>query len=163
VFSGRVLLFSGVTALLFTTGLVCLLCGKSGSAGSRRSPEAAVAPSVEDNRPPATLLSQVTPVTMTRSAGPKLTHAKQDGNEAGTVSTGTAPASTPAKPATLITYQAPAAAALAEPASDCGTGTYGTRVKFVSSPEEAAAKALQEHKLLFTLHISGNFEDSRFT
>jgi hypothetical protein len=41
--------------------------------------------------------------------------------------------------------------------------TYGTQVAFVSSPAEAARKALKERKLLFVLHLSGNFEDRKFT
>jgi hypothetical protein len=40
---------------------------------------------------------------------------------------------------------------------------YGTQVQFLSSPEEAAEQASQEKKLLFVLHVSGNFEDSCFT
>ena len=41
--------------------------------------------------------------------------------------------------------------------------TYGTQVAFVNSPIEAARKALKERKLLFVLHLSGNFEDKKFT
>ena len=40
---------------------------------------------------------------------------------------------------------------------------YGTSVKFVNNPVEAARKATQNQKLLFMLHISGNFEDRQFT
>jgi hypothetical protein len=40
---------------------------------------------------------------------------------------------------------------------------YGTSVKFLSSTADAAALAAREQKLQFVLHISGNFEDSRFT
>ena len=40
---------------------------------------------------------------------------------------------------------------------------YGTRVKFVNNPLTAARKAAQDEKLLFVLHISGNFEDAGFT
>ena len=56
------------------------------------------------------------------------------------------------------------------PASELGPSeevanlrTYGTQVAFVSSPAEAARKALKERKLLFVLHLSGNFEDKKFT
>jgi len=56
------------------------------------------------------------------------------------------------------------------PASELGPSeevanvrTYGTQVAFVSSPIEAARKALKERKLLFVLHLSGNFEDKKFT
>jgi hypothetical protein len=43
------------------------------------------------------------------------------------------------------------------------SGTYGTTVDFVDSPADAAQQALKERKLLFVMHISGNFEDARFT
>jgi hypothetical protein len=41
--------------------------------------------------------------------------------------------------------------------------TYGTSVVFLSNPAEAARRARQEDKLLFVLHVSGNFEESCFT
>jgi hypothetical protein len=41
--------------------------------------------------------------------------------------------------------------------------TYGTKVLFLNNREAAADKARNEHKLLFVMHISGNFEDSCFT
>jgi len=40
---------------------------------------------------------------------------------------------------------------------------FGTCVAFVSSPEAAFRKAGKDDKLVFVLHISGNFEDSGFT
>lgn len=53
-----------------------------------------------------------------------------------------------------------------EEASSCGTcgeRTYGTAVVWEASPQEAARKARAEGKLVFVLHVSGNFEDPRFT
>ncbi len=41
--------------------------------------------------------------------------------------------------------------------------TYGTSVLFLSNPDEAARLAREENKLLFVLHVSGNFEESCFT
>jgi hypothetical protein len=41
--------------------------------------------------------------------------------------------------------------------------TYGTRVLFLRNPEEAAQQALKARKLLFVLHLSGNFDDAQFT
>src|SRR5262249_35470726 len=41
--------------------------------------------------------------------------------------------------------------------------SYGTAIQFLSRPTEAARQALHENKLLFVLHVSGNFEDSKFT
>jgi hypothetical protein len=42
-------------------------------------------------------------------------------------------------------------------------GSFGTSVQFEESPKVAAAKAKKEQKLVFVLHVSGNFEDPRFT
>lgn len=41
--------------------------------------------------------------------------------------------------------------------------TYGTQVLFLNNREIAADTARREHKLLFVMHISGNFEESCFT
>lgn len=40
---------------------------------------------------------------------------------------------------------------------------FGTAVDFAASPAEAAVRAGKDQKLLFVLHISGNFDDSKFT
>jgi hypothetical protein len=40
---------------------------------------------------------------------------------------------------------------------------YGTAIEFLGLPTEAARRALHEEKLLFVLHVSGNFEDAKFT
>jgi hypothetical protein len=42
-------------------------------------------------------------------------------------------------------------------------GSFGTSVEFVETPSEAARLAKKEQKLVFVLHVSGNFEDPRFT
>jgi len=44
-----------------------------------------------------------------------------------------------------------------------GCGSFGTEVKFVSTPSAAAARARKEEKLVFVLHVSGHFENPRFT
>jgi hypothetical protein len=41
--------------------------------------------------------------------------------------------------------------------------TFGTQVEFVRNPQVASKMAREEGKLTFLLHVSGNFEDSRFT
>jgi hypothetical protein len=47
---------------------------------------------------------------------------------------------------------------------DEGTcGNHGTSVQFFDTPSEAAREAKKEQKLVFVLHVSGNFEDPRFT
>ena len=42
-------------------------------------------------------------------------------------------------------------------------GSCGTSVEFVETPKEAAVQAKKEEKLVFILHVSGHFEDPRFT
>jgi hypothetical protein len=45
-----------------------------------------------------------------------------------------------------------------------GTGDFfGTAVTFLATPKIAGSEALKQHKLLFVLHVSGNFEDPGFT
>lgn len=48
-----------------------------------------------------------------------------------------------------------------EPEKACDT--FGTSVEFVNTPSEAARLAREQQKLVFVLHVSGNFEDPRFT
>ena len=40
---------------------------------------------------------------------------------------------------------------------------HGTTIDFFDTPAEAAKRAKKEGKLVFVLHVSGNFEDPRFT
>jgi hypothetical protein len=42
-------------------------------------------------------------------------------------------------------------------------GDFGTNVKFVKTPSEAGRQAFKEEKLVFVLHVSGEFEDPTFT
>jgi hypothetical protein len=49
------------------------------------------------------------------------------------------------------------------PAENLDFKKCGTQIDFVSNPSEAARRALKERRLLFVLHLSGNFEDSKFT
>lgn len=51
--------------------------------------------------------------------------------------------------------------AKSEEASTCGD--YGTSVHFEKTPSHAARLALKAEKLVFVLHVSGNFEESEFT
>ncbi len=60
---------------------------------------------------------------------------------------------------TLLAIIALAAAAPAAPAAGC----YGTAIDFVDTPKEAAALARKQQKLVLVLHVSGHFEDPRFT
>ena len=78
--------------------------------------------------------------------------------------------SVPLSPALLLSPTENIKAAHQLPASEQGSGrenvacqTYGTQVSFLSNPADAARRAAKERKLLFVLHLSGNFEDARFT
>jgi hypothetical protein len=42
-------------------------------------------------------------------------------------------------------------------------GAYGTKIDFLDSPAKAAKQAEKENKLVFILHVSGHFEDPKFT
>jgi len=66
------------------------------------------------------------------------------------------PVAVPAAPATAPVKVAP-------PAKEGGCGNHGTTVEFVDSVREAAAQAKKDEKLVFVLHVSGHFEDPRFT
>lgn len=56
----------------------------------------------------------------------------------------------------------PPAAAGADPAASA-CQNFGTAVDFLGNPADAARQADKTRKLLFVLHISGNFECDRFT
>jgi hypothetical protein len=44
-----------------------------------------------------------------------------------------------------------------------GGATHGTSIELVSAPAEAARQARDKNKLVFLLHVSGNFEDASLT
>ena len=48
-------------------------------------------------------------------------------------------------------------------APSCPVEKYGTSVDFLSNPQLASRQARTQAKLLFLLHVSGNFEDNCFT
>lgn len=49
------------------------------------------------------------------------------------------------------------------PAKEATCGEYGTSVHFEDTPADAAKQAKKEEKLVMVLHVSGHFEDPRFT
>ena len=76
----------------------------------------------------------------------------------------TTPIQLPRFTALAAVMAAAALAANAAPATaDETCGDYGTTVTFLESPAEAAKQALKEEKLVFVLHVSGNFEVSEYT
>jgi ABC-type sugar transport system substrate-binding protein len=58
---------------------------------------------------------------------------------------------------------APAAGFAAEPAKTSGCSGHGTNIDFYDTPQQAANAAAKAEKLVFVLHVSGHFEDPRFT
>jgi len=45
----------------------------------------------------------------------------------------------------------------------CGKEEFGTSIRWEGNPADAATKAKKEEKLVFVLHVSGYFEDPKFT
>jgi hypothetical protein len=70
---------------------------------------------------------------------------------------------TPAVPSRPVVRPVPPAPPASAKEKKEGTGCHGTRIDFVDTPTEAAKIAKKEQKLVFVLHVSGNFEDPRFT
>ena len=64
---------------------------------------------------------------------------------------------------TALLASAPAGASADESCGKCGTQQYGTSIVWSGSPSAAATKAKAEEKLVFVLHVSGHFEDPKFT
>jgi hypothetical protein len=56
-----------------------------------------------------------------------------------------------------------ARADLADSKEEHACGSFGTAVQFAESPAAAAKEARKQEKLVFILHVSGNFEDPKFT
>jgi hypothetical protein len=69
------------------------------------------------------------------------------------------PLAAPTAPATVAATPPPPPQLAASRACE----TFGTSVEFVASPAEAYRRAKQNDKLVFLLHVSGNFEESGFT
>jgi hypothetical protein len=44
-----------------------------------------------------------------------------------------------------------------------GCSRFGTAIDFAPTPAEAARQAAREEKLVLVLHLSGHFENSKFT
>ena len=63
----------------------------------------------------------------------------------------------------LVLLAAVAAADDSPTCKSCGKEKYGTSVQWVGSPSDAAEKARKDEKLVFVLHVSGYFEDPKFT
>ncbi len=63
--------------------------------------------------------------------------------------------------AVLLPLMAAGTAGAAEKAEACSS--HGTTIDFYDTPNEAATKAKKDGKLVLLLHVSGNFEDPRFT
>ena len=61
------------------------------------------------------------------------------------------------------TGQTPPAVVAVKQTEPPACGNHGTAIEFVGSPKEAATQARKEEKLVFVLHVSGHFEDPRFT
>ena len=63
----------------------------------------------------------------------------------------------------LAAWAGPPAHAADKDKTEGVCATFGTHVEFVSTPSKAAELAKKQQKLVFVLHVSGKFEDPRFT
>ncbi len=63
----------------------------------------------------------------------------------------------------LLANSSVAGKPVAKPKTEEACGSYGTSVDFVATPKEAAKQAEKEQKLVFIVHVSGNFEDPNLT
>jgi hypothetical protein len=63
----------------------------------------------------------------------------------------------------VVDDAAPAAPAAADAERGAACENFGTEVSFARNCREAARIAVKEGKLTFILHVSGNFEEARFT
>jgi hypothetical protein len=50
-----------------------------------------------------------------------------------------------------------------QPAATECSGDFGTSLHFLKTPSDAAKQAQKEEKLVFVLHVSGDFENPDFT
>jgi hypothetical protein len=64
---------------------------------------------------------------------------------------------------TTLALAAVAALGLSRADDYAGCGGHGTAIDFFDTPSQAARQAKKDGKLVFVLHVSGNFEDPRFT
>jgi hypothetical protein len=70
-------------------------------------------------------------------------------------------AASPPKPEGAVATNEPSSAPA--PALEVCVANLGTPIHFVADPPEAFKQAKKENKLVFILHLSGNFEDQCFT
>jgi len=63
----------------------------------------------------------------------------------------------------LAAVMAAGAASASEKVDKPTCSAHGTVIDFMDTPREAAKQAKKEGKLVFVLHVSGDFEDPRFT
>jgi hypothetical protein len=61
------------------------------------------------------------------------------------------------------TKATPPAATIVDASVCQSSEQFGTAIHFITSPVEAFKKAHDENKLVFMMHLSGNFEDKGFT
>jgi hypothetical protein len=154
-----------LVAFVLATGAIGLAA--SSSTRIAKQHEVAVAPAPDFEAPTAPAVSEppaaVTPAVAERREGPE-SQAEMDwaallGPEVEALTVQQLPAPSPAKevekPEPIVAVPA---AAKATP-----TGTCGTALDFVGNLTEATARAKIEHRLLFVLHVSGNFEEPGFT
>lgn len=117
------------------------------------------APSAPENPAPATEVKE--PALVDTPAPPPLAPEPPAQQEAKADETPEVPV--PPEPQEPILTPAKQLLAAQAPAPVCAAERYGTRVDFLNNPQVAARQARTQAKLIFLLHVSGNFEDNCFT
>jgi len=150
---------SAAGLLVFLLGATAVVAWASGPRATPAAPVAAVVPAAtaaEVQRPrPAEPVAAV-PVPPARP--PEQPPVREE-PRLPIVTVSLPPASAPVQPPQRRPDRAPGGDRVPPPAED----RHGTRVDFVCDPVEAADLAARNKKLLFLMHLSGNFENRGFT
>jgi hypothetical protein len=161
----RVVLAAGGFAWVVVAGTIGLLCAANFSTAERKI-EAAVTPQEEYAFAPEAVVDQKLGNKLESKEGPAEISTKKPAATEPTPSFTKAPTSPPL-PANLqekvVSEPLLPVSEQALPHRSTDFDKFGTQVAFAGSPAEAAHLALKERKLLFVLHLSGNFEDAKFT
>lgn len=160
----RIIGMAGVMAGLFVVGSVVAVWAANRTmsmskwhlASSSPSPEglAAVAKTLHENNGSLVSSANATTAKSNREEMDSLSVASGPSQPAATYPEEDTRATAPA-PESPLAVERPS-----QPESDCETAP---AIKFARDPMQATRLAREDHKLLFVLHVSGNFEESKFT
>jgi hypothetical protein len=160
----RVVLAAGGFAWVVVVGTIGLLYAANSSTAERKI-EAAVTPQEEYAFAPEAVVDEKLGNKLESKEGPAEISTKKPAATEPTPSFTKAPTSPPLPANLQEKVVSEPLLPVSEQALHRSTDfdKFGTQVAFAGSPAEAAQLALKERKLLFVLHLSGNFEDAKLT